>query len=124
MKPKENKSTESENKEKSEIALDTDQLRNYSGEYWSEELGVVYRLGVADGRIKVLSVVDASGSPRVNNFSADALRAIGADEFEVGKSRVILRFQRDAKQPASAFALDAGRTKEIAFQRKQAAGTR
>src|SRR5216684_799883 len=122
MKPKENKSTESENKEKSEIAVDTDQLRNYSGEYWSEELGVVYRLGVADGRIKVLSVVDASGSPRVNNFSADALRAIGADEFEVGKSRVILRFQRDAKQPASAFALDAGRTKGIAFQRKQAAG--
>src|SRR5229473_2428915 len=122
MKPKENKSTESENKEKSEIAVDTDQLRNYSGEYWSEELGVVYRLGMTDGRIKVLSVVDASGSPRVNNFSADALRAIGADEFEVGKSRVILRFQRDAKQPASAFALDAGRTKEIAFQRKQAAG--
>src|SRR6266478_260913 len=81
MKPKENKSTESENKEKSEIAVDTDQLRNYSGEYWSEELGVVYRLGVTDGRIKVLSVVDASGSPRVNNFSADALRAIGADEF-------------------------------------------
>jgi len=122
MKPKENKSTGRENKEKSEIALDTDQLRNYSGEYWSEELGVVYRLGVTDGRIKVLSVVDASGSRRVNNFSADALRAIGADEFEVGKSRVILRFQRDAKQPASAFALDAGRTKGIAFQRKQAAG--
>src|SRR5712664_1153641 len=116
MKPKENKSQESE------ITLDADHLRNYSGDYWSEELGVVYRLGVTDGRIRVLSVVDASGSPRVNNFSADALRAIGADEFEVGKSRVILRFQRDAKQPASAFALDAGRTKGIAFQRKQAAG--
>src|SRR5467141_687754 len=123
MKPREIKSQESENKEKSEVAVDTDQLRNYSGEYWSEELGVVYRLGVTDGRIKVLSVVDASGSPRVNNFSADALRAIGADEFEVGKSRVILRFQRDAKQPASAFALDAGRTKGIAFQRKHAAGS-
>jgi CubicO group peptidase (beta-lactamase class C family) len=122
MKPKENKSTESESKEKNEIAVDTDQLRNYSGDYWSEELGVAYRLGVTDGRIKVLSVVDASGSPRVNNFAIDALRAIGADEFEVGKSRVILHFQRDAKQPASAFTLDAGRTKGIAFQRKQAAG--
>src|SRR5258708_522261 len=123
MKPKENKSQESENKEKSEITLDADQLRNYSGDYWSEELGVVYRLGVADGRIKVLSVVDASGSPRVNKFSTDGLRAIGADEFEVGKSRGILRFQRDAKQPASAFTLDVVRTKGIAFQRKQSAGS-
>jgi len=122
MKPRENKSAESENKEKSEIAVDTDQLRNYSGDYWSEELGAAYRLGVSDGRIKVLSVVDASGSPRVNNFATDALRPIGADEFEVGKSRVILHFQRDARQPASAFTLDAGRTKGVAFQRKQAAG--
>jgi CubicO group peptidase (beta-lactamase class C family) len=123
MKPKENKSKESENKEQSEITLDTDQLKNYSGDYWSEELGVAYRLGVTDGRIKVLSVVDASGSPRVNNFATDVLRAVGTDEFEVGKSRAILHFQRDTKQPASAFTLDAGRTKGIAFQRKQAAGT-
>jgi CubicO group peptidase (beta-lactamase class C family) len=118
MKPRESKSKESENKEKSETAVDADQLRDYSGDYWSEELGVVYRLGVTDGRIKVLSVVDASRSPRVNNFSTDVLRAIGADEFEVGKSRVVLHFQRDAKQTASSFTLDAGRTKGIAFQRK------
>jgi CubicO group peptidase (beta-lactamase class C family) len=118
MKPKENKSKENESKEKSEIAMEADQLKNYSGNYWSEELGVAYRLGVSDGRIKVLSVADASGLPRVNNFSTDVLRAIGADEFEVGKSRVILHFQRDAKQPASAFTLDAGRTKGIVFQRK------
>ena len=122
MKAKENQSKESDSKEKSEITLDAYQLRNYSGEYWSEELGVAYRLGVTDGRIKVLSVVDASGSPRVNNFSSDVLRAVGAGEFEVGKSRVILHFQGDAKQPASAFTLDAGRTKGMAFKRKQSPG--
>jgi len=118
MKPRENKSQESESKEKSEVTISADQLKNYSGEYWSEELGVIYRLGVTDGRIKVLSVVDASGSPRVNNFSADALRAVGSDEFEAGKSGVTFHFQRDAKQTASAFSLDAGRTKGIVFQRK------
>jgi hypothetical protein len=79
---------------------------------------VVYRLGVMDGRIKVLKVMDASGSPRVNNFSEDALRAVGSDEFEAGKSGVTFHFQRDANQTASAFTLDAGRTKGIAFQRK------
>ncbi len=118
MKPRENKSQESENKEKSEVTIGADQLRNYSGEYWSEELGVIYRLGVTDGRIKVLSVADASGSPRVNNFSADALRAVGSDEFEAGKSGVTFHFQRNAKQSASGFTLDAGRTKGIIFQRK------
>jgi CubicO group peptidase (beta-lactamase class C family) len=118
MKPRENKSQESANKEKSEVTIGSDQLRDYSGEYWSEELGVIYRLGVADGRIKVLSVADASGSPRVNNFSADTLRAIGSDEFEAGKSGVTFHFRRDLKQPASAFTLDAGRTKRIIFQRR------
>ena len=118
MKPRGNKSHESESKEKSEVTVGADQLKTYSGEYWSEELGVVYRLGVMDGRIKVLSVADASGSPRVNNFSADALRAVGSDEFEAGKSGVTFHFQREAKQTASAFTLDAGRTKGIAFQRK------
>jgi hypothetical protein len=118
MKPRENKSEASENKEKSEVSVSADQLQNYAGEYGSEELGVIYRLGVSDGRIKVLSVVDAFGSPRVNNFSAEALRAVGSDEFEAGKSGVTFHFQRGAKQTASAFTLDAGRTKGIAFQRK------
>ena len=118
MKPKESKSKESENKERAEISIASDQLANYSGDYWSEELGVTYRLGMADGRIKVLSIVDASGSPRANTFSTDVLRAVGSDEFEVGKSGVTLHFQRAAKQAASAFTLDAGRTQGIVFQHK------
>jgi hypothetical protein len=118
MKPRENKSPESETKEKAEIALAPDQLENYAGNYWSEELGVAYRLGAANGRIKVLAIVDASGSPRANTFSTDVLRALGAGEFEVGKSGVTLHFQRGAKEVASTFMLDAGRTKGIAFQRK------
>jgi CubicO group peptidase (beta-lactamase class C family) len=117
MKPRENQSPETEDKERNEITIGADQLKNYTGEYWSEELGVIYRLGVTDGRIKILSVVDASGSPRVNSFS-DALRAVGSDEFEAGKSGVTLHFQRDARQTASAFTLVAGRTKGIVFQRK------
>jgi len=121
MKPRESKPKESDNKEKTETAVSQEELKDYSGEYWSEELGVAYRLGVADGRIKVLAIVDASGSPRANTFSADVLRGVGSDEFEVGKSGVTLRFQRSAKKSASAFTLDAGRTKGLVFQRKQIA---
>jgi len=119
MKPRENKSKESDNKENIEATIAAEELRNFAGDYWSEELGASYRLGVADGRIKILAVVDGSGSPRGNNFSADVLRAVGSDEFEVGKSGVTLHFQRGAKQAASGFMLDAGRTKGIIFQRGQ-----
>ena len=119
MKPRENKSKESDNKESIETTIAAEELKNYIGDYWSEELGASYRLGVADGRIKILAVVDGSGSPRGNNFSADVLRALGSDEFEVGKSGVTLHFQRGAKQRASGFRLDAGRTKGIIFQRRQ-----
>ena len=118
MKPRESKAKENEGKEKPEITVGADQLKNLSGEYWSEELGVRYRLGMSDGRVKVVSVADGSGSPRDNNFASDLLRAVGSDEFEAGKSGILFHFQHDGNGSASAFTLDAGRTKGITFQRK------
>src|SRR5258708_32334099 len=41
MKPRAPKSQGSESKEKAELSIGADQLKNYSGEYWSEELGVI-----------------------------------------------------------------------------------
>ena len=118
MKPKEQrKPEETEKKEKAEISLTAQQLQSYAGDYWSEELGVAYRLAVADGRIKVVAMRDGSGSPRVNNFPAELLRSTGTDEFEVGKSGVTLHFNH-AGPSASGFTLDAGRTKGISFLRK------
>jgi hypothetical protein len=118
MKPREpKKPEEAEKKEKSEITLTAQQLQNYAGDYWSEELGVTYRLAVAEGRMKVVALRDGSGSPRVNNFSAEALRATGTDEFEAGKTGMTLHFGRSGES-ASGFTLDAGRTKGITFQRR------
>src|SRR5712691_744268 len=118
MKPKEQRNPEeAEKKEKTEISLSAQQLQSYAGDYWSEELGVAYRLAMADGRIKVVAVRDGSGSPRVNNFPAELLRSTGTDEFEVGKSGVTLHFNH-AGPSASGFTLDAGRTKGISFLRK------
>jgi len=118
MKPREpKKPEEAEKKEKSEITLTAQQLQSYAGDYWSEELGVTYRLAAAEGRMKAVALRDGSGSPRVNNFSAEAMRATGTDEFEVGKTGVTLHFGR-AGEGASGFTLDAGRTKGIAFQRR------
>jgi CubicO group peptidase (beta-lactamase class C family) len=119
MKPRETKSKEDENKERIETKIASEELKNYAGDYWSEELGASYRLGLADGRIRILAVVDGSGLPRANNFSAEVLRAVGLEEFEAGKAGVTLHFQRNEKQTASGFRLDAGPTKGIIFQRRQ-----
>ena len=117
MKPREPKKAEEEKKEKGEITLTAQQLQSFAGDYWSEELGVTYRLAVVEGRMKVMAVRDGSGSPRANNFSAEAMRATGSDAFEIGKSGVTLHFGHVGEGP-SGFTLDAGRTKGITFQRR------
>src|SRR5712692_8087286 len=68
LKPKQEKKKEGEEsrKKKDSIKLTEEQLQAYTGDYWSEELGVAYRLGVADGKFKVLKIMDAAGFPRLN----------------------------------------------------------
>jgi CubicO group peptidase (beta-lactamase class C family) len=124
MKPKENKkeSGDEERKEKAEISLAAGQLEPYIGEYHSEELGVSYKLGIVDGRIKIVSVLDGSGLPRANNFSTEMLRATGTSEFQLGKTGVTLRFTEQAQHKISGFVMDAGRTKDLVFTRKEVSG--
>jgi hypothetical protein len=95
-----------------------EQLKAYSGEYWSEELGVAYRIGVNDGRLKVTGIVDRAGLPRANNFSDAEIRAVGADKFSVGNEGLTMAFQRDAQGKAGSFTVDAGRTTGMKFVRQ------
>ena len=106
MKPKEsnkNAGEEETERDKKEISVAAEELQSYAGDYWSQELGVTYRLNVVDGRIKVVAVLDGSAAPRVNNFTKDALKPTGTGEFQVGKSGVTLRFQRNAPGGGAVF---------------------
>jgi CubicO group peptidase (beta-lactamase class C family) len=119
MKPKEQKKTaqDEEQREKPEIKVTAAQLEPYAGEYHSEELGVTYKLGIVDGRIKITSVLDGSGLPRANNFSSEMLRSTGTSEFQLGKTGVTLRFTEDPQHKVSRFTMEAGRTKGLVFER-------
>jgi CubicO group peptidase (beta-lactamase class C family) len=108
---------EGRKKENSEKPLTTQQLQAYVGDYWGEELGVTYRLGMADGSLELLAVLDRSGLPRKNNFSPNELRPTGADKFTVGGNFITMDFKRDAKGAASGFVMDAGRTTGVTFTR-------
>jgi CubicO group peptidase (beta-lactamase class C family) len=123
MKPKtENKDPEEDHeaqKSASTVAAPTtEQLKAYAGDYWSEELGVAYRIGVDDARLKVMAIVDRAGLPRANNFSDAEIRALGTDKFGVGNESVTMLFQRDEHGKVGGFTVDAGRTTGMKFVRE------
>jgi CubicO group peptidase (beta-lactamase class C family) len=104
-------------KEISGPPLTAEQLQAYVGDYWSEELGVTYRLGIQDGNLKLAAVLDRAGLPRANNFSPNDLRHAGTDEFAIGGRSATLKFKRDGTGAPSEFVLDAGRTAGMTFTR-------
>jgi len=104
-------------KENTATPLTTEQLRAYAGDYWGEELGVTYRLGIVDGNLKLAAVLDRSGLPRTNNFSPNELRPAGAGQFTIGGGGVTLKFKPAGSGAPSEFELDAGRTMGVIFVR-------
>jgi CubicO group peptidase (beta-lactamase class C family) len=94
----------------------------YVGDYWSEELGAMYRLEVSEGNLKLTGVKDRSGFPRVTNFSPSELRPAGAERFKIGTESETITFQREGTDAATGFILDAGRTTGMIFKREGAAG--
>jgi hypothetical protein len=123
MKPKEEKK-ENEARAESEkktISLAAEQLKFYAGDYWSPELGVTYRLGIVDGRLQVVALMDGAGTLRTTNLPLRPFIATDADEFTMEKSPITIHFQRDSSQSVKGFALDAGRTRGLIFSRREAA---
>jgi CubicO group peptidase (beta-lactamase class C family) len=119
MKPKEEKkAAERETAEKKEIPLSAEQLRTYTGDYWSGELGVTYRLAIADGKLKIVGILDGGGFMHTSTLTPDGLVATGPDEFSATKMGIAIHFPRDSNQAISGFKLDAGRTLGMIFTRR------
>jgi CubicO group peptidase (beta-lactamase class C family) len=122
MKPKEEKkAAERETAVKKEIPLTTEQVRVYAGDYWSNELGVTYRLGIVDGKLKVMGMLDGGGFLHTSTLPANAFDATAVDEFTLSKTPVKIHFERDSSQAISGFMLDAGRTRGMVFARRGSA---
>jgi CubicO group peptidase (beta-lactamase class C family) len=119
MKPKTVKSAEEDDERKKDaatISMTKEELAPYAGDYWSEEMGVSYRLAVRDGALKVVAIQDKIGIPRANSFAKEDFRATAADVFTVGEDGLTVKFKRDGGT-ASEFELDAGRSTGIVFRR-------
>jgi CubicO group peptidase (beta-lactamase class C family) len=123
MKPKEEKrAAEREAAEKKEIPLSAEQLRVYTGDYWSSELGVTYRVGIVDGKLKVTDMVNGGGFLEASTLPSDGFVATGPDEFSLTKMGITIHFVRDATGATTGFKLDAGRTLGMIFTRRDGRG--
>jgi CubicO group peptidase (beta-lactamase class C family) len=95
-------------------APDSATLSSYTGDYASDELGVIYRLSVIDGKLSLAAILDAGGFPR--NAVPAMLRPMGRDQFSV--SGLTLQFMRGANGAITTFRAESGRSNGIVFKKQ------
>jgi CubicO group peptidase (beta-lactamase class C family) len=94
------------------------ELAAYAGDFASEELGVSFRLGMVENKLKLVSMLDPAGFRRSGGIPLNELRPALMDEFEISGTPVTLHFKRDASHTVTGFTLDAGRTRGMIFTRR------
>ena len=114
--PKKEEDDEEQPKPKPEVPVAAEELKKLAGDYWSDELGVAYRLQFVNGKL-LLDKILAGGVPRSSDFSGKPFVPVGKNEFQMTGSGVEIRFQFDAAGQPVSFTLDAGRTKGMIFKR-------
>ena len=84
-----------------------DQLKEYEGNYESEELLVTFRLRLKKDKLYFVH----------RNAHRNSLVMILKDRFNIGSMKI--HFIRDEKNKITAFTLDAGRVRNLRFDKKQ-----
>lgn len=93
-------------KKKETVSLTADQLKLFEGDYWSEELQIIYRVSFESGFLVL----------RVRNLPPKPLRAISADEFQLEEGLNLKMVMKE--RIVSGFMLDAGRTRGMLFEKR------
>jgi CubicO group peptidase (beta-lactamase class C family) len=105
-------------KSKIPFSISRAQLDQFTGDYWSEELGVMYRLAETGDGLKLKAILDSSGLPRANNRSSSQLQASKPDEFTLGNEGTTFAFQRDSNSRVTGFLVNAEGSTGISFVRR------
>ena len=117
MKPEEHAAKAEDDKKPANIALTSAELAMYAGDFESDELGVVYRLRLVDGKLNLVEIAEPSGMPRTGMSTPELLRPTGAEEFEISDSETMVRFLKDANNGVIGFSLGSRRHGGIEFRR-------
>jgi hypothetical protein len=79
---------------------------------------VTYHMGIVDGKLRVVGMLDGGGFMHTSTLPPDGFAATGPDEFTLSKMGITIHFERDSNQVMSGFKLDAGRTVGMIFARR------
>lgn len=96
------------------------ELADFAGDYYSDELAVVYHLRVKDGKLSLVGISERSGIPRTGLPLPMTLRPSIQDEFELTDLGVRADFQKNTTGQIVGFDLNEGRSNGISFQRMDA----
>lgn len=89
-----------------------ERLKGYEGDYHSDELGVTFRLALREGKLQFIH----------RNAPAGALQPTLEDKFILGSWK--LRFERKGDEERAGFTLDAGRVRNLLFEKKEKTANR
>jgi CubicO group peptidase (beta-lactamase class C family) len=112
---------EGASKAKAEIQVAASELQKLAGDYWSNELGVAYRLKIVNEKLALDKILLTGGIPRSTAFQGKAFVAVGKNEFQLPGTGVEIEFQFDAAGQPVSLTLNAGRTKGLIFKRTSGA---
>ena len=93
------------------------ELAAFSGDYWSDELRVTYRLTVKEGKLWLKDLIGADGFVHTGNIPSNELRPVLKDEFDLKGAPVTIHFTRNEKHQVVGFRLDAFSTRGMIFAR-------
>ncbi len=88
-----------------ELSLTPAQLKEYAGEYYSDELITTYKVMVKEGELFIK-----------HRYAPESLKAVGPDKFIWGRRNI--DFTRNKKKKITGFALGIGRGGNIKFIKK------
>ncbi len=115
--PEKDEEDEAATKAKPEVPVAAEELKKLAGDYWSDELGVAYRLRLTNDKLVLDKILLTGGIPRSSDSAGKAFIPVGKNEFQLTGAGIEIRFQRDAAGQPESFTLDAGRTKGMIFRR-------
>jgi hypothetical protein len=85
-----------------------EQLAEYSGAYYSDEIDSVYRVAVKEGKLTLLR----------KKFPPVSLEPAFADAFTTGSSLGTIRFTRDPQRHVTGFIAGSGRVRNLQFEKQ------
>jgi CubicO group peptidase (beta-lactamase class C family) len=90
-----------------EVALTAAQMKEYAGDFFSEEIDPVFRISIENGKLFLR---------RVHNAPA-VLDPLRSDLFQVGGGRVTMEFVRGAQHQITGFLFSTTRIRNMTFRR-------